>query len=361
MKILLLSDLNSIHTKKWALALAKKGCVLHFFGLTKPKDDFYDGLDNVTISYANIKNSSTVLNKIKYFSVVKQLKQQYHLFKPDIVHAHYATSYGLLGSFLKHQPFLISVWGSDVYEFPKQSFLHQFILKRNLKKATHLFSTSYNMAKETQLYTHKTINVVPFGVDLDQFKPIVNQQSNNAITIGIIKSLEDVYGITYLIDAFQIIKHKYPDAKLLIVGGGTKKTELQQKVKQLQLQNVSFLGKIKNDEVAHYYSKMDIVVIPSLQESFGVAAVEALACQKAVVASNVGGLPEIILDNKTGLLCPPKSAQCLANKIELFIKNPKLKQKLAINGKELVFKQYNWKNNVDLMYQHYQSIYQSFC
>lgn len=361
MKILLLSDLNSIHTKKWASALAKKDCVLHLFGLTKPKDNFYEGLDNVTISYASIKNSSTVLNKIKYFSVVKQLKQRYHLFKPDIVHAHYATSYGLLGSFLKHQPFLISVWGSDVYEFPKQSILHQFILKRNLKKATHLFSTSHNMAKETQLYTHKAINVVPFGVDLDHFKPIANHQSNDVVTIGIIKSLEKVYGITYLIDAFQIIQHKYPNAKLLIVGGGSKKTELQQKVNQLQLQNVSFLGKIKNDEVAYYYSKMDIVVIPSLQESFGVAAVEALACEKPVIASNVGGLPEIILDNKTGLLCPPKSVKCLVEKIELLINNPELQQQLAKNGRQFVVNQYNWESNVDLMCQHYRAIYQSFC
>ena len=245
--------------------------------------------------------SVSVLQKLSYLKVIKQLKKINREFNPDIIHAHYATSYGLLGTFLNHKSFLISVWGTDVYSFPKQSWLKKQILKYNLRKAKAIFSTSPDMAKETALYTKKQIHVVAFGIDIEKFKPIEKEESSR-ITIGIIKTLEDVYGVNFLIDAFAIIeKKKKYDVELLIVGKGNKMPILQNQVKALGLKHVKFVGQIRHELVPEYFSKMDIVVIPSLQESFGVAAVEASACQKPIVVSNVGGLPDVVIEMKIKL------------------------------------------------------------
>lgn len=97
------------------------------------------------------------------------------------------------------------------------------MLKYNLKKADKILSTSNVMAKETKLYTNKDIEVTPFGIDIEQFKPMVFESlfDKDDIVIGTVKSLEEVYGIEYLIRAFKIISDKYENLplKLLIVGG----------------------------------------------------------------------------------------------------------------------------------------------
>lgn len=132
-------------------------------------------------------------------------------FKPDILHAHYASSYGLLGALSGFHPYIISVCGSDVFDFPNTSFLHKIVLKYNLSVADKILSTSNVMAIETSKYTNKEIIVTPFGIDLDKFKPLSVKTIFNKenIVIGTITILEEKYGIEYLIRAFAIVKNKY--------------------------------------------------------------------------------------------------------------------------------------------------------
>ena len=361
MKILLLSDLNSIHTKKWVTGLAKRNCEICVFGLSKPQDDFYESLDNVTIAFAELEGlrSRSILSKLIYLKQRKKIKEVYKAFKPDIVHAHYATSYGMLGSLLKHKPYLISVWGSDVFEFPQASFINKIILKRNLSKATRLFSTSKIMGLETKKYTNKKVETVPFGVDITKFHPVPQKKESTIITLGIIKTLELNYGINYLLDAFKLIISKYDTIKfkLTIAGDGSQKEALKKQVHELNIEDlVDFKGQINQTEVADCFNQMDIAIIASLAESFGVSAVEAAACGIPVVATNVGGLPEVVLDGKTGLLCPSKNPQALANQISKLIEDSDLRKKMGKEARKFVVKNYNWEKNVDLMMTHYQSI-----
>jgi glycosyltransferase involved in cell wall biosynthesis len=359
-KLLFLSDLNSIHTKRWVQSIAKRGVEIEVFGLGKPTDDFYDGLENVNIHHAEFTNQygKSGIDKVKYLTVRKDLKKIAEEFKPDIVHAHYATSYGLLGSLLNHKRFLISVWGEDVFSFPKESKIKKWIFKRNLRKAKAIFSTSKIMAKETIQYTDKAVTVVPFGVDVEIFKKQVVERDPNKVVIGIVKTLEDKYGISYLIEAFNILLKANPKQafELLIVGRGRKADELKKQVADLGLkESVVFTGAVPHTEVPVYFNKMDVVVVPSVLEgeSFGVAAVEASACEKPVVVSNVGGLPEVVIDGETGLICPPRDSVCLAEKIGLLVNDSELRNRLGKKGRENVLKHYVWEQNVDLMMEHY--------
>lgn len=357
MKILVLSDLNSIHTKKWVRSLAENGIDLFVFGIDVLKSDFYDQFNNVNVYSHGINVGSS--SKSSYLKSRKALKKIYTDFQPDIVHAHYASSYGLLGSFLKHKPYFISVWGADVFDFPNESFIKKAIIKRNLRKATCICSTSEVMAVETKKYTNKMVHVVPFGVDINQFASSGKPVNPNKLVFGIVKTLEDKYGISYLISAFALLVKGDPsnEHELLIVGGGSKELDLKKQVEDLQLTNrVQFAGAVAHNEVADYFNRMDIVVIPSTlhSESFGVAAVEASACEKPVIVSNVGGLPEVIDDYKTGLVAEPKNAKDLFEKMNYLCEHPEKIIEYGKAGRENVLKKYIWNDNVRTMINLYE-------
>jgi glycosyltransferase involved in cell wall biosynthesis len=367
MKILFLSDLNSIHTKKWVKTLSEKGCDLLVFGLSKPTDHYYESLQNVQIAFADQMNVRyrSKFSKLSYFKHIGKIKQLYQEYQPDIVHAHYATSYGTLGSLLKKKPFLISVWGTDVFDFPQESGINRYLLKRNLAKTTEVFSTSKRMAVETKKYTNKPIHVVPFGVNTKVFQPKEEVRPNEApqkLVIGIIKTLEKNYGIDTLIKAFKKLVTELHDLdlELQIAGEGSEEENLKKLVRDFQLEEqVKFLGYINHSEVQQAFQKMDMAVIASLTESFGVSAVEAAACGLPVVATNVGGLPEVVIDGVTGLLCEADNVNDLAEKMSQLVQDRSLRLKMGKAGRQLVLDHYDWDKNVDLMIDHYQRILSS--
>ncbi len=288
---------------------------------------------------------------------ISEVKKAIDLFKPDIVHAHYASSYGLIGAMLNFHPYFVSVWGSDVFRFPKYSLFHKYIFKYTISRADKLFSTSKVMKTEIEKYTTKKIFVIPFGIDVERFKPFEVEKvfNDDSLVIGTIKTLEKRYGIEFLIRAFANIKRKNPNKiKLLICGKGTLLDELKNLTVELGVQDDTiFTGYINHDQVQFYHNKLDIYVAPSLEESFGVAVLEASACNKPVVVSNVGGLPEVVDNGITGFIVEPMNPNDLATAIEKLVRNPSLRLEMGRKGREKVFEEYEWNKCVSAMIEHY--------
>lgn len=355
-KILLLADANSSHTLKWASGIVASGFRVKLFSLTKPNSEAL--IECGVEVHANSFNAST---KLLYPFAIRELLKLIKEFNPDIMHAHYASSYGLLGAMLGFHPFVVSVWGSDVYEFPRQSFIHKALFRYNLKKADRICSTSNTMALEIKKYTDTDIKIIPFGVDMNLFKPFYAHHvfSNDAIVIGTVKTLEKGYGIGFLIDAFAILSQRlknYP-IKLLIVGKGSLDRFLKAKVKDLHIEgDTVFTGQISQSEVPFYHNMLSISVFPSLSESFGVSVVEAMACEKPVVVTNVGGLPEVVENGVTGLIVPPADAQKLADAIEKLVKDEVMRISMGKQGRQRVERLYDWKNNLASMISVYEEL-----
>jgi glycosyltransferase involved in cell wall biosynthesis len=364
MKLLILSDPNSVHTIKWAKSLAQKGIDVVIFGLGDFIVTDYDGFANIKVQTLNMVVSqfdNVWVSKIKYLKALPMVKKIILDFKPDIVHAHYATSYGLLGSLSGFYPFVLSVWGSDVFSFPLKSPIHKMILKYNLKKADKILSTSHVMAIETKLYTEKEIEVTPFGIDMQQFKPmdIKSLFDKDDIIIGTVKTLEEKYGIEYLIRAFKIVSNKYYNLplKLLIVGGGSLEKHLKKLSKELNIENKTvFTGKVPFIDVPKYHNMLSVFVSVSNSESFGVAIIEASSCGKPVVVSNVGGLPEVVEDGITGIVVPPRDPDMTAQAIERLVVDRNLRTQMGNAGRERVRRLYNWDDNVKQMIKIYNEV-----
>ena len=365
MKLLFLSDPNSPHTIKWARSLAKNGIDIILFGLGNVTVKDYEDISNIQVRTLNqkITRDEGAFSKRKYLKALPALRQIINDFQPDLIHAHYASSYGLLGALSGFHPFVLSVWGSDVFSFPFKSPLHKMILKYNLKKADKILSTSHVMAKETKLYTNKAIEVTPFGIDMEQFRPMEIKSffDNDAIVIGTVKTLEEKYGIEYLIRAFKIVSDKYPKLplKLLLVGGGSLENNLKHLVKELSIEEKTiFTGRVPFKDAAKYHNMLSVSVSVSIShsESFGVAIIEASACEIPVVVSNVGGLPEVVEDGVSGFVVPPKDPEKTAKAIEKLVFDSDLRVKIGKNGRKRVKKLYNWDDNVKQMIRIYQEM-----
>lgn len=368
MKVLLLSDISNPHTIKWAKGLASKGIEVVIFGLSEFDPSLYSEYRNIQVysdnfSLSDVKKTDGSFSKIRYLKTLGKVQKIIKKIKPDILHAHYASSYGLLGALCNFHPFVLSVWGSDVYDFPVKSFLHKNILKFNFRRADRILSTSQVMANQTKRFTNKPILVTPFGIDLNLFRsnPVESLFSRNDIVIGTVKTLEEKYGIEYLIRAFKIVKEKNPGQllKLLIVGGGSLEGKLKQLSKDLEIgADIVFTGKVNYDQTPFYHNMIDISVFPSVldSESFGVSVIEASACSKPVVVTHVGGLPEVVEDKVSGLIVPPRNVPALADSIDCLVKDKKMRIMLGANGRNRVEKLFNWENNLQQMIDIYTHI-----
>ncbi len=362
MRIFFVGNIGSVHLQKWVNAFKNKGNEI--FVVSKKSFENIKGVkiynvleDNI---FFNIKGTrrftcriKPLIAKIFYSFILKNVN-------PDILHIHQLTSYYPLDfALLNFKPLVISVWGSDVlgsYENLSPEIKQKIILA--LQKADAITATSKFLAKRTKkLVPEKEIEVVPFGVDLKKFSPQSKNKTSKVITIGFIKHLKPQYGPDYLIEAFTRVCKKYSNINLLILGEGPLEKELKNLVKKLKIDDkVEFLGFVPNDLVPKYLSKMDIFVMPSLMESFGVAALEASAMEVPVVASRVGGVPEVLKDGKTGLLVEPKNVNELTAAIIKLIKDPGLRKKMGIEGRKFVKENYNWQKNTQQMENLYKSL-----
>lgn len=215
---------------------------------------------------------------------------------------------------------------------------------------------------------NKYIYVTPFGVDTKIFTPQKASSERKEVIIGIVKRLEEKYGIKYLIVAFKYLidylinigkKDLSNSLKLIIVGEGSQKEELMKKSNELKITNkVQFPGRISHKEIPDWLNMFDIYCAPSIyeSESFGVAVIEASACGLPVVVSNIGGLPEVVDDKITGFLVSPKDPSEIAQKLMHLIFNPNLREKMGEAGRGKVIKLYDWDENVNHMVNIYQQI-----
>jgi glycosyltransferase involved in cell wall biosynthesis len=362
MKILLIAQPHSSHTLKISNSLSNMGHKVIVCGIGNDSLNIYYNKDiivyNLNINKKVIAQKDGSLSKLSYFMILPKLKAIVKTFKPDIINSHYASSNGLLGYLLRHKHFVVSVWGSDIYDFPNQNFIYKIILKIILNSAKIIFSTSKIMAKETAKYTSKQIVTIPFGVDTEKFKPILTKKPD-IVTIGIIKWLEKYYGIEYLLEATKILVDRKLSVnfRVLIIGKGSLELQLKQKAKDLEIeQYVEFTGYVSYAIIEQFHNMLDIACYPSIEESFGVSVLESSACQLPVVASEIGGIPELIIDGITGFLVKPKNSLQLADKLQILLTDENLREQMGKEGRNFVVNNFSWNNSIEKMIHYYNLV-----
>lgn len=344
MKICYLADVNNYHTKKWCNYFLEQGHEVMVISLS---EGYIDGCKTYSFKFSKVKELKTI-QKLKYLFVVQKIRNILQKEKPDILHSHYASSYGLLGTLSGYHPHFISLWGSDVYIFPKKSLVHKYIIKKALNKKNIILSTSYCMAREASIYTKNPITITPFGVDINLFTPISYEENKNNFIIGINKSLEKIYGIDVLLKAFSIFikRNKGINAELKIAGKGSQLENLISLTRKLGIENnVEFCGFLSESEMVKFIQNLDLAVFPSYSESFGVSAIEAQACGIPVIASNIEGFRESTNPQKSSYLFEKGNEQDLFKLIDMLYKNRKLRKEMGSKGRKFVEENFNIVDN----------------
>jgi L-malate glycosyltransferase len=360
MKILILADGNSAHTQKWINGLiGDKGIDIILWSLNKVDPLFYPEVENLKIiSYGNIQGEKPLYAKTLYFRYFYDLVKIKNSYKPNIIHAHYASSYGFLGSLLNFKNYIVSIWGADVFDFPSDSVFNKWVIKHSFRKAKILLSTSEIMAEESMKYTKKSITVVPFGIDLEVFQKVEN--SRETFTIGTVKTLESKYGIDTLIKAFKIFKDKYPNlnTECIIVGEGRERDALVKLCNNYNLSScVQLVGRVKYSEVPKWHNKLDVYLSLSRldSESFGVSAIEAGACEVPAIVASVGGLPYVVKNDITGIVVEKDNPKQAAEAIEKLYLNTDLRLDLGRNARKHIKKKYDFNDNLRQMIGIYEN------
>ncbi|MDI6903112.1 MAG: glycosyltransferase family 4 protein [Methanocellales archaeon] len=235
-------------------------------------------------------------------------------------------------------------YGED-YLFEKICFENADLILALSKSHKKEICVNYNISPEKVCYVYN-------GVDPDIFNPEVKggkirekYRIKDSPIVLYVGSLGIRKGTRYLIEAAKLVCDERPDVKFMLVGGDEKDVDYFSKVsKEIGVKpNVIFTRAVPFFDLPQYYSACDVFAFPTLHDCFGKVLVEAMACEKPVVATRVCGVPEIVEEGETGLLVESKNSQDLATNILRLIDDLTLARKMGIKGRERVEKMFTWE------------------
>lgn len=301
-----------------------------------------------------VKN--TVINLWKGLRIIVK---KYH---PDIAHEQYMAPGALailaLRALGMKKIIATAHTSADIYPSLKQiHWLNNHILTAfqciTLKAEVSFFGNASIFGNNTKLKKHGNhftiYNNLPSYVEITE-----SPRKGVPEVIGVVSRLESIKGMDLAVPAFAEVHKRHPDLKLLVVGDGSQRQLMESQVKEFGLPNgsVLFVGRQNQDMLQSFYDRIDILLMPSRSEGFGLTAIEGMARGCVPVVSDTGGLPEVVEDGVSGLLHSTESVDDMAAKIESLIDNPKLFEQLSHGAynRALAFSKEKYNKQIEQLY-----------
>lgn len=330
MHICYLADIRSIHTRRWIEYFAPHHRVT-LITLDYPETSeliahrsFYEsiGVEILMVPYAF---PSIILAPLRIRNILKRLD-------PDVIHSHYATQYGFCAA-LSGLPYILTLWGSDIFLDPKKNPLFGYMVKKAVRKADVITCDGMNYLPAILDLggEEKKIHIIHHGVDTALFNPAKRNRNlfeglfpdqNNPIIIDI-RGFRSVYNAETLIRAVPSVLKDIPDAKFILAGEGEEKTQSQDLAASLGVSDaVIFVGWIPHDDLPGFISSADVYVSTSLSDGGAVVStLEALASGLPVVVTDSGDHALWVQNDVNGFIIPKKDSEMLAKKIVYLLQN----------------------------------------
>jgi glycosyltransferase involved in cell wall biosynthesis len=299
-----------------------------------------------------------------FLYIISKIREELRLLKPDIVHVQYMAPGALpiiaarLAGVKKvfatvHQPYTKShgIVSKLILRLASLLTTKFIAVSQNAEMSWFGSSRLFDESKPLSLQSHHfTIHNAIDSWEIQKITNDINKAdlkkelniSHRDIIIGAVSRLRQEKGIDTLIKAFSLLTQNYTNIHLLIVGTGPDEEVLKSYVKESGISSqVVFYGQASWERAMELLSIMDIVVVPSRFEGFGLTAAEAMAAGKPVIASNTSGLKEVVCDNQTGLLFPVGDFEALKNSMVKLASDSGLRENLGLAGKERVKKYFS--------------------
>ena len=339
--IVMVGDQLSVHIRRWSEALAERGIRV------VPVDLARRGRPAPMVA-AELARARRRLGRLSR--------------QPGTVVAVHYLHGGVVATALRGlHPVVLHAWGTDVTTVRPGPLgrLRTRQLGALLRHADAVTATGEFLGSVILRRFGVRATIVPFGIDTSLFHPGAGTTKGSAgagegpLRIGFVKWLEPKYGAQDLVEALGLLADL--PFKATLVGDGPLRESLETRVRELGLaERVQFLGRRPHSEIPELLRGFDLLAMPSRQEAWGVAAAEASATAIPVVATRIGGIPEVVIDGETGLLVPAQDPPALAAAIRLLAGDPDLRHRLGEAGRERVVSLFAWQRCVDLMVDGYR-------
>lgn len=329
--------------------LAQRGHQIHFITYRQPSRlDFFS--ENLFYHEVDIKSYPLFEHAPYELALASKMVSVVKYENLDLLHVHYAIPHASAAFMAKkilaeegiHIPVVTTLHGTDITLVGKDPS-YEPVVTFSINQSDGVTAVSEDLKKETYAYfgVKREIEVIPNFIDLDRFKKQKKEHFKLAIcpegekllvhtsNFRKVKRVEDVIRVFYEV-------RKQIPVKLLLVGDGPERDKMERLCRELgTCDDIRFLGKL--DAVEEVLSVADLFLMPSEKESFGLAALEAMACEVPVLSSNAGGIPELNLDGITGYVCEVGDTEDMTNKAMLILRDdnlPRFKQNALARAKE---------------------------
>ncbi|PTX62544.1 hypothetical protein C8P63_105139 [Melghirimyces profundicolus] len=297
--------------------------------------------------------------------VMEDLKKRFSF---DLIHCHTIYPDGYAGTLLKkifRVPVVTTIHGSDIRLYP---FRNKGVLERTesaLRASDHIVTVSEQLKRDTQkIVAGVEATTIYNGFDPQRFYPRSRKESRerlnlplNGKSILFVGNLYKVKGLEYLLEAFNQLAVQHPDVRLHLVGDGPLRSKLVKRVREYGWEDqVLFAGRKPPEDIPWWINSSDAVVLSSLSEGLPSILLEAMGCGKPVVATDVGGISEILQHRKTGFLVEPKNSEELARYLSILLMD---NEGLAFDMGERAYSEsgsYTWQRNAERMMELYETL-----
>ena len=352
MKICYLADGGSVHTLRWCMHFRDLGHEIHLITLKNTH------IEGIHIHYIDAGTINSTGGNWKIIFKYRKVKAIIKKIKPDILHSHYATSYGFLGALSGFHPFVVTALGTDVLISPFQSVLYKILIKFTLKKADWITSMAEHMTEKIISLGIKKdkISVVIFGIDEKIFNNTNRIISTDKFILTSTRNFEPIYNIQLLLNAIKLLDDKIPNLQVNLIGDGSLRNELEKLVSEYNISDkVNFMGKVKQSIISDELKHSHLFVTVSLSDGNNISLNEAMACGTFSIASNIPANKQWISEGLNGFLVPTDKPEILADKI-LFVFNnySKLEKPCIEYNNNIIQEKALWNNNMKQVFEKYE-------
>ncbi|MCW3072810.1 MAG: glycosyl transferase group 1 [Bacteroidetes bacterium] len=354
MRICYFADGESIHVQRWCRHFASLGHEVHLISF---KNVEIENVQTHFISSGSIAVSGGNWKVLLKFREVKALLKK---IKPDILHAHYATSYGITGALCGFHPYVITALGSDVLISPQRSILYRMLLKFAFSKADWITAMADHMRNamiRMGVPPSKT-DTVPFGIDPEIFNDKGRSLPAVKFVITSTRNFEPVYNIPHLINAVAMAKEKLHNLQLNMIGAGSLKPEIEALIAEKGLNaQVKFFGKVPQPVIAETLRESHLFITVSLSDGNNISLNEAMACGAFCIATDIPANTQWIEDGKNGFLVQVNDVKGLVEKIvNSYQHYEELQQRALPLNKRIIADRAIWSVNMLAVEKKYKSL-----
>ncbi|MHB1653256.1 MAG: glycosyltransferase [Desulfitobacteriaceae bacterium] len=339
MRLCFLGDAGSIHLQRWLAFFAAAG---HQVDVVSFRPCSVPGVK------VHLLASGTG-GRIAYLKGMTRIRRILGEIRPDILHAHYATSFGLLAVLSGFHPLVVSAWGSDVLVAPEKSFWLRKIVQHVLHQADALTSDSSYMSSRMEELLNgekKRLMTVTMGVSREWFQSLPDP-SKSPWQVLSLRGHQEIYNIDVVIRSMAEVVKTLPQAKLVVAGEGPKTPSLKSLTATLGLKrNIDFVGQLPHAQVQAYLNESAVSVSVPSSDATAVSLLETMACGSFPVLSDVPANKEWIEDGVNGLIVPAGDAHALAQALIQSLEDQALREQALSINRERVLAKAIWEDNM---------------